>query len=46
VTSIEGKWKLSQNRPEQYIAGVISAQGPGDAVAVAHEMSAMVSRSR
>ncbi len=41
VTSIEGKWKLSQNRPEPDIAGVISglgSQGPGNAAVVAQEM--------
>jgi transcriptional regulator len=42
VTSIEGKWKLSQNRPGSDIAGVISgleSQGPGSAATVAQEMS-------
>lgn len=42
VTSIEGKWKLSQNRPESDIAGVISgleSQGPESAASVAREMS-------
>jgi transcriptional regulator len=41
VTSIEGKWKLSQNRSEPDIAGVISgleSQGAGDATVVAQEM--------
>lgn len=42
VTSLEGKWKLSQNRPEPDIAGVIAgpdAQGPGDAANVAQEIA-------
>jgi transcriptional regulator len=44
VTSIEGKWKLSQNRPVPDIAGVIAgleaqAQGPGPGVSVAREMA-------
>ncbi len=45
VTSLEGKWKLSQNRPESDIAGVIaglSAQGQGAAADVAREMSQRV----
>jgi transcriptional regulator len=42
VTSIEGKWKLSQNRPGPDIAGVIAgleSQGPGAAATVAQQMS-------
>lgn len=42
VTSIEGKWKLSQNRPEADVVGVISgleSQGPGNAAAVAQEIA-------
>jgi transcriptional regulator len=49
VTSIEGQWKLSQNRSEPDVAGVIAAlgsQGPGPAAALAHEMElAMVGRA-
>jgi len=42
VTSIDGTWKLSQNRSETDVAGVISgleSQGPGDATVVAKEMA-------
>jgi transcriptional regulator len=48
VTSIEGKWKLSQNRTSEDIAGVVSSlesQGPGSALIVAEEM-ATVTRGR
>jgi transcriptional regulator len=41
VTSIEGKWKLSQNRPEADVAGVIlglESRGPVNTT-VAHEMA-------
>jgi len=44
VTSLEGKWKLSQNRPRPDIAGVISgleSQGPGPAALLVREMVAM-----
>lgn len=47
VTSIEGKWKLSQNRPVPDIAGVISgleSQGPGSAAMVAQDMAIAMSR--
>jgi len=47
VTSIEGKWKLSQNRPEPDVAGVIAgleSQGPGSDAAVAHEMATAARR--
>ena len=42
ITSIQGKWKLSQNRPKPDISGVISgleSQGPGTATTVAQEMA-------
>ena len=42
VTSIEGKWKLSQNRPESDVAGVISglnSLGPESASSVARAMA-------
>lgn len=42
VTSLEGEWKLSQNRPEADIAGVISglkSQGPENAAVIAQEMA-------
>lgn len=47
VTSIEGKWKLSQNRPAPDIAGVIcglESDGGGPAAAVAQEMRAAMGR--
>lgn len=47
VTSLEGKWKLSQNRPAPDIAGVISglqSQGPGPAATVAQEMMTAMGR--
>jgi transcriptional regulator len=48
VTSIEGKWKLSQNRPQPDIAGVISgleSQGTGSAATVAQEVATATSGS-
>jgi transcriptional regulator len=42
VTSIQGKWKLSQNRPEPDIAGAIAgleSQGSDNAAVVAREMA-------
>jgi len=47
VTSIEGKWKLSQNRPEPDIAGVISgmdSQGSESAASVAQEIAIATGR--
>jgi len=43
VTSIEGKWKLSQNQTAQDIAGAmagLASEGPGPAATVAREMGA------
>lgn len=37
VTSVEGKWKLSQNRPDADVAGVIEGLG-------GHEMAALMKR--
>jgi transcriptional regulator len=42
VTSIEGKWKLSQNRTAEDVAGVVAglaSRGPGDAPLVARQVA-------
>jgi transcriptional regulator len=47
ITSLEGKWKLSQNRPEPDVAGVVrnlSERSPGD-VAVANAIREAAGRT-